>query len=614
MKYLYNKFSKLLLLAVIVGMASCEGYDPEVTTSTSTPVLSGDDILLENGFTSFMDAVNHAGIASEVFGADTVTIFAPTNDAFTILLTDLGVASITDIDPTTLGNILKYHVIPGAVRSSILPATATSLQGATLSINTTGGVTINGSAVVVSTDRESDNAIVHGINRVLSIPAASVYAAISSSTSHTLLKAAIDAAGLASTLQGAGPFTVLAPNDDAFADAGIDAAAIAASTAEDLSDLLLFHVLSGRIYSYQLPEAGSYVQTLAGGEADGVQELGVEDGPAFNGANVVAANISTQNGVLHVVDAVIDEGFSFSDASALAGAVDNAIFGSPSRGFSNFFSLVNSTSFTDIYDISKQYVVYAQLDGPNNVSAFADEASAIAYITSRMFDLDNAIDGMPNGSRIVSIGGDEYFVASTGGGEYVNGGSRARNAFGATSTRAYSAYVGPFYKSSDAFLFSTGNFTPLPSTNLAQTVAAVDTLSMFSAALALTGLDDVVASGDHTLFAVGNTAFADATGYADAAEVAAETDEDVIDAIADILSLHIVPNQVQFSIVIGTELPDLETLSGEAMVFTSGTDGLSILTDPKDVANSQVYVIGADGLASNGVIHVLDQVITSIEE
>ena len=82
---------------------------------------------------------------------------------------------------------------------------------------------------------------------LVSAQSATVYDVISGSASHTTLKAAVDAAGLDSTLKGEGPFTVFAPTDEAFA-------ALPAGTVETLladpggalTDILLFHVTAGR--------------------------------------------------------------------------------------------------------------------------------------------------------------------------------------------------------------------------------------------------------------------------------------------------------------------------------------------------------------------------------
>ncbi|MEM7076328.1 MAG: fasciclin domain-containing protein [Pseudomonadota bacterium] len=116
------------------------------------------------------------------------------------------------------------------------------------------------------------------------------------------LVAAVQAADLVDTLKGDGPFTVFAPTDDAFA-------ALPAGTVEDLlkpenkdklTAILTYHVVPGKVMSTDLSD-GQKAATVQGGEVT----IGTADGVTVDGANVVAADIETSNGVIHVIDGVI---------------------------------------------------------------------------------------------------------------------------------------------------------------------------------------------------------------------------------------------------------------------------------------------------------------------
>ena len=118
----------------------------------------------------------------------------------------------------------------------------------------------------------------------------------------TTLVAAVQAAGLVETLKGAGPFTVFAPTDAAFA-------ALPAGTVEDLLKpenkdkliaILTYHVVSGKVMSTDLTE-GMMAKTVQGGDLT----ITLEGGAKVNGIAVSAADIAASNGVIHVVDAVI---------------------------------------------------------------------------------------------------------------------------------------------------------------------------------------------------------------------------------------------------------------------------------------------------------------------
>ena len=121
--------------------------------------------------------------------------------------------------------------------------------------------------------------------------------------SFTTLVAAVQAAGLVETLKGAGPFTVFAPSDDAFAalPAGTVDELVKPENKEKLTAILLLHVLPGAIKSTDI--AGSQVEAVtAGGKTVHVDGT---DGVTVDGAKVVTADIICSNGVIHVIDAVI---------------------------------------------------------------------------------------------------------------------------------------------------------------------------------------------------------------------------------------------------------------------------------------------------------------------
>jgi uncharacterized surface protein with fasciclin (FAS1) repeats len=123
------------------------------------------------------------------------------------------------------------------------------------------------------------------------------------SPDHSTLVAAVTAAGLAETLSGAGPFTVFAPTNAAFA-------ALPAGTLDDLlkpenkaklASILTFHVVAGAVKSTDLTD-GMKAKTVNGEEVT----INVKEGKVtVNGANVTTADLVAGNGVVHVIDAVI---------------------------------------------------------------------------------------------------------------------------------------------------------------------------------------------------------------------------------------------------------------------------------------------------------------------
>ena len=121
--------------------------------------------------------------------------------------------------------------------------------------------------------------------------------------SFETLVTALKAAGLVETLKGPGPFTVFAPNDDAFAK-------LPKGTVEDLlkpenkaklSSILTYHVVSGKVMSKDIAGKKTAAKSVEGSEIsiDATKDVMVDK------AKVIKADIETSNGVIHGIDAVI---------------------------------------------------------------------------------------------------------------------------------------------------------------------------------------------------------------------------------------------------------------------------------------------------------------------
>ena len=115
---------------------------------------------------------------------------------------------------------------------------------------------------------------------------------------HTSLVAAVMQAELLETLQGPGPFTVFAPTDQAFTDAGIDLAAFDTPEGKDtLANILLYHVVAGEVASSALTD-GMTAEAVNGDELT----FDLTSGVMVNDASVTAADVATSNGIIHVID------------------------------------------------------------------------------------------------------------------------------------------------------------------------------------------------------------------------------------------------------------------------------------------------------------------------
>ena len=115
------------------------------------------------------------------------------------------------------------------------------------------------------------------------------------------LVTAIEAAGLVETLKGEGPFTVLAPADQAFAKIPEETLNRLLADKEALTNLLTYHVIAGRVMAADVAKLDK-AKTIQGQE---VSIMASDTGVKVGGASVVHTDILTSNGVIHVVDTVL---------------------------------------------------------------------------------------------------------------------------------------------------------------------------------------------------------------------------------------------------------------------------------------------------------------------
>ena len=129
---------------------------------------------------------------------------------------------------------------------------------------------------------------------------ASIVDIIIESGSFKTLCAALKSAGLVDTLKGPGPWTVFAPNDDAFGKLPASAVDGLLRDIPRLKEILLYHVVQGRYMAEDVMEHERFM-TVQG------QDITIDTahGVKVNNANVIQTDIEADNGVIHVIDTVI---------------------------------------------------------------------------------------------------------------------------------------------------------------------------------------------------------------------------------------------------------------------------------------------------------------------
>jgi len=291
--------------------------------------------------TSLVAALTHANLVGVLSGDGPYTVFAPTDEAFEEIGLNLSEYD-TEEENNTLAMILSYHVTTGSTMSSELSdgmeINTLIQEPITVNIYGQGAVVLNGEASVTTADVETSNGVIHIIDKVLMppslttdtppvgeicydmdthtvdvtktedtcekswVPSVDIPTTAAATTIHSSLVAALGKANLVDTLKGEGPFTVFAPTDTAFADAGINLDDY--DTSEEISalaNILAHHVVGGKVMSSDLSN-GLTTTSFSGG----LLAFAIVDGNvSVNGANVVFADVPVSNGVIHVIDKVM---------------------------------------------------------------------------------------------------------------------------------------------------------------------------------------------------------------------------------------------------------------------------------------------------------------------
>ena len=523
---------------------------------------------------TLVSAVVQAELLETLQGSGPFTLFAPTDQAFTDAGIDL--ASLNTIEgKAALTDILLYHVVSGEVPSSAVTEcmSATAVNGNTLSFTVGDGVMVNDATVTLA-DVGTSNGVIHVIDKVLTptdspnnIPRTAQCTGI-----HDSLVAAVVQAELLETLQGPGPFTLFAPTDQAFTDAGIDLAAL--NTVEGkaaLTDILLYHVVSGTVPSSAVTECMS--ATAVNGQP---LAFTVSDGVMVNGATVTLADVNTSNGVIHVIDKVL----------------------MPTDAPNN---IPRTAECTGIHNSLVAAVVQAELletlqgEGPFTLFAPTDQAFADAGIDLAALD---TIEGKAALTDILL-----YHVVS---GEVPS--SAVTECMSATAvngqTLAFTVDDGVMVNDATVTLADVGTsngvihvidkvLSPTDAPNniprTAQCTGIHD--SLVAAVIQAELLETLQGEGPFTLFAPTDQAFADA-----GIDLAALNTPEGKATLTDILLYHV---------YIGTISPT-EITQGMQLQMANGDNTTFSLMDA-DVNGANITIPSV--MTSNGIIHVIDQVL-----
>ncbi len=516
-------------------------------------------------FASLVGAVAGAGLAPALADGSGAgfTIFAPTNAAFAAV--DLSGFSSAEIQ-----SILEYHVLSGQVGSSTvvtLPS-ARTLEGSAIAIDVDGGVTLNGTAEVIWVDFQTSNGIIHIIDQVIT-PRETIVDVAVAAGSFTTLAGALVSTGLDAALDGSGPFTVFAPTDAAFAL--LPAGLVASLDNATLSSILLYHVAGAELRAAQVVAASS-AETLNGADVS-IQVRGstvVLDGRV----QVTSTDILADNGVIHVIDAVLIPG-------DFPGTVVDALAASPR--FSTLVGAVVGANLAGALSSSSgTFTVFAPTNAgfgllPTGLVASLDPATLTAVLQYHVLgsEVDSTDAIAAAGSSVATLlTGSNLPVQVDGGGVVLDGRAQVEYVDIATSNGIIhvldSVLVpGEFPGTIVDALASYPRFSTLVGAVVSQNLAGT--------------LSDTSGAG-FTVFAPTNNAFAPVNlGAFSSAQ------------LTSILTFHVLPEPKDSGAVTGAATH--ATVLGQDLTLS----GLRL--------NDQADITFVDIEASNGFIHVINGVL-----
>lgn len=257
-------------------------------------------------FSQLVGLVQMAGLDAALDGSlnnQRWTVFAPTDDAFGALPPALVTELLNDAE--LLSKVLTYHVIAAGVRAGEVVASdsLTTLNAQRIDVTvTSAGVQVD-QANLLDNDILCTNGVIHVIDEVLLPSLIDIIDTASAAGNFTALETALISTGLDAALRTEGPFTVFAPDDLAFSTlpAGLLTRLLIPGNNRVLSKILLFHVVPGRLFAEDVIAAGQ-LTTLNG---DQLTVTVVGNDAFVNGVKIVATDLQTDNGNIHIIENVL---------------------------------------------------------------------------------------------------------------------------------------------------------------------------------------------------------------------------------------------------------------------------------------------------------------------
>ncbi|MCU0648031.1 MAG: fasciclin domain-containing protein [Gemmatimonadaceae bacterium] len=539
-----------------------EGLDA-AQRATITPELS-----------TLVSALTTAGLASAVAVPGPITVFAPVNSAFAALPADQIERLLAPANRALLTKVLTYHVVAGRALSTGLTngQRVVTLSGDTLTVSTQGGVRIN-NARVTTADIITSNGVVHLLDGVLTENLDIVD--VATLRGFSTLVGAVQTAGLTTALRAnsTAGLTVFAPTNAAFTALGN----AVPSDPTALSNILRLHVIGARALAASLSN-GQRLTTLQGATLT-VNIAGTAvslTGPS-NTVRVTATDVPARNGVIHVIDAVILPQAPQTITQLAAATADLSTLNTALRAGGLDSTLAGPGPFTVFAPVNS---AFAALPVSTVERLLATGNRAILQSLLRYHVVAGRLEAsqLRDGQTLTTVNGATLAVRVQGNTVTINGRTVRTADIGASNGVVH---------------LIDGVLTE--GINVAQ--RAIITADLSTLVTALTAADLVGAvsgTGPITVFAPANSAFAQLP--ADQIERLLAPANRAL--LSKVLTYHVVSGRVlSTQLTNGQRVP---TLQGDTL--TVSTQG--------GVRINNARVTTADIVTSNGVVHIIDGVLT----
>lgn len=410
----------------------------------------------------------------------------------------------------------------------------------------------------------------------------------------TTLVAALQATNLDTTLADtSSKFTVFAPTDDAFALLGQDTINALLADTDTLSNILTYHVVSGEVNAETAIGLVGTTVEMTNGDPIGLSLDG--ESLLVNTSTVITTDIQTDNGIIHVIDAVL------LPPKEVTTPTENIVETAIANG--NFTTLVAALQATDLdivlADESQTFTVFAPTDdafaliGEETLNTLLNNPEVLSRILLQHVVVGSTVDAI----TAYSLNGSEVETASSAMIPLTINSSTDMLTFGGANIVMKDIYTANgVIHVIDAVIVADVEI-PAPSMSLVDIASSNESFSILTSALQSTGLDITLANldNDYTVFAPTDAAFS---------KLPAGTLENLTnEQLTNILLYHVLPGEVLADAAIS-----LAQSAGNSVTTANGSM-ISL-----SFANSTLFANGAkisaaDVMADNGVIHVVDNVI-----